>query len=1537
MKVLFLTSPAPLRAGFSTSEKRPPLGLGYVMAVLKQEGHIVYFSDEYLKPSRILDSDFLERKGIDFVGIYSNTICYQETLKLLEKLETKRKKTLWPGKIMIGGPHTSVGYKDIPGFVDFIVIGEGERAVLEIINGRIKDRVVHGEKIEDLDTLPMPAWEEFIHLPYDRSHRWHDVYPVYVMNTSRGCPFSCSFCSVKSIAGKTYRFQSAERIIDDVRHMMTYYGARCIYFREDHFTLNKERVTRFCELLLKKNIRIDWLCETRVDRLDDPGYQKLMADSGCRAFYIGVESGSPRMLELFKKGETVDQFIKAFDISKKVGIKTYASFIAGFPGETEEDARETDRLIKRIKPDFVGKNVFVGLPGSELYDYIKERGLYEYEDENRILYPIGFLENVKRFYGNNPYFYVYDRGKIRGRRDEDNTLRAASSTPPLLSVVMAVFNQQRFLPGSISSILTQSFKDFEFIIVDDGSTDESLRIIESYRDPRIKIIRSETNRGLAASLNRALEIARGRLIARMDADDISRRDRFQKQVEFLGKNPGYHLVGTWSKMIDAAGNETGEMKPPVSYVKIREAVSTRNPFVHSSTMFRKDAVFKTGLYDENFDYSQDYELWSRFLLFHKAKNLRTFLHYWRKHDAGSSVVDSEKQKLLGDAAVGRYVELFRILNSKESAPQRRAEEFVRRLIKRKDVLKKGEIVLLLCNYILGSTLALEKKGHYLGSLYGSFPGMVMNWFDSVLKDERLDESIRRWIRYRMAGILYDRKKFEESRELCLSILNEKEKKFVNPGEIYYYLGNIYKSENNGEWKTYLGKWVEYSRDKGRKSTTEIYRLGFTLLQLGRLEESANRFKRVLRKKDVHGDMIICTHIYLGDIYYQLENGRYHIHYKEALKLLKSKKKKSDLDVYRTASLYKRLREWARAARWFNRLLDKPKSGLIAGAYFHLAEIAFAREDEAAGREYLEKCLSLDPGHGKAKEYITPLPPVSVIIPTYNRPGLLKEAIGSVLDQEYTGFEVIVVNDAGADVGDVIDSFNDKRIRYLTHPENRGLGAARNTGIKSAKGKYIALLDDDDIYYPNHLREMVGALENSGFKVVYSDALRALQRKMDGGYKTVYKQVTIDSEPFISTAFSRVELLTRSIGSSCSFMFEKDCTRVAGGFDETLTTHEDLDFWRRLGLKFPFFHINAVTAEVRSRYDGTTMSSYRAGEMERNPAAVFERYKKHLIKEINRKGEKSVSDLYFSGRALYKMRRFKESQRFFQKVLARVGASPLCRAGAHLYVGTVKRAIKEGNWQIHYREGVDLLKKKKAKTIVDMFRLGSSYYFLGEYEKSKKWLEKVVQIGVFHPHTVAEVFFFMGDMARGNGGEDWKQWYEKGIARYKETPAKTVKEIFQLSKMLYELGDWDESRSRLKQIHRSRDISPDIHARAYLLSGDIAKKQGGKNWKECYRKAIDLFSRQRNKSHRDVYRIASLYKQIQRFEDSERWFKKLVKRREELEDELASGVYFHLGDIYFREKREKGKAKRCFLKTLELNPRHRKAGEYLAEIEELSHE
>ncbi len=404
MKILMMTSPAPRMAVFSTDEKRPPLGLGFLISVLKASGHQVFFVDNYLTPSNILETDFLSRRNIDFVGIYSNTICYQGTLSLFNKLQMLREKKRWSGKIIVGGPHTSVGCDTIPEFVDHIIVGEGEISILEILSGKERKRVVYGKRVVDMDGLPIPAWEEFIYLPYMWIDPWVDSFPIYTFNTSRGCSFDCNFCSVQSVWGKAYRFMSAERVVSDIEYMIKYYGLKGAYFREDHFTLSKSRVVDFCELLLKKNIQVEWICETRVDNLCDQEYLKLMSRAGCKAFYIGVESGSPRMLEFFRKGETVEQFVDAFRLAKEAGIKTYASFIVGAPTETREDRKATSNLITKIRPDYHCMNIYAGVPGSELYEYVRENKLYEYEDLNRVLYLKGHNKRVDKYYHGNPYF-----------------------------------------------------------------------------------------------------------------------------------------------------------------------------------------------------------------------------------------------------------------------------------------------------------------------------------------------------------------------------------------------------------------------------------------------------------------------------------------------------------------------------------------------------------------------------------------------------------------------------------------------------------------------------------------------------------------------------------------------------------------------------------------------------------------------------------------------------------------------------------------------------------------------------------------------------------------------------------------------------------------------------------------------------------------------------------------------------------------------------------------------------------------------------
>ncbi len=397
MNILLTTSAAPVKSPFSTCEKRPPMGLGSIYSVLRQQKHKIHFIDNYLTPTTFIQDGFLQTEKIDIVGIYANTICFADTLKMLNSIQQLREKKLWKGKIVLGGPHTSASLSTIPEFVDFVVVGEGERAILEIINGDHNERVIYSERISDLDSLPFQPWDIFNALPYDFSCQWFDDYPVYTMNTSRGCPFACTFCSVNSIWKKQYSFFSADRIIAEIEFLIKRHNARGIYFREDNFTLNTDRTISFCEKLITRGINIKWACESRVNNLNHD-LIKLMADAGCRALYLGIESGSQKMLDSLKKNITVDQIRNVVNWAKNCGIHTYCSLITGLPEETIDDYKLTMKLLRELKPHSYSFNIFVGIPGSPLYRKILDNNYYEYKDENELLYPPGFDIKTKFFY-----------------------------------------------------------------------------------------------------------------------------------------------------------------------------------------------------------------------------------------------------------------------------------------------------------------------------------------------------------------------------------------------------------------------------------------------------------------------------------------------------------------------------------------------------------------------------------------------------------------------------------------------------------------------------------------------------------------------------------------------------------------------------------------------------------------------------------------------------------------------------------------------------------------------------------------------------------------------------------------------------------------------------------------------------------------------------------------------------------------------------------------------------------------------------------
>ncbi len=230
--------------------------------------------------------------------------------------------------------------------------------------------------------------------------------------------------------------------------------------------------------------------------------------------------------------------------------------------------------------------------------------------------------------------------------------------------------------------------------------------------------------------------------------------------------------------------------------------------------------------------------------------------------------------------------------------------------------------------------------------------------------------------------------------------------------------------------------------------------------------------------------------------------------------------------------------------------------------------------------------------------------VSVIIPTYNRKDKLGDAIKSVLNQTFEDFEIIVVNDAGEDVTDLVSNMDDERVRLISHEENRGLAAARNTGLRNAKGKYIAFLDDDDVFYTNHLDVAVTELK-SGSRVVYTDAVRKSYKIEDGEYL-----LTGISVPY-SIDYDRNKLLIGNIAPVNCFVFEKELVDKSAGFDEELKVLEDWEFWLRLSGLVEFKHIKQNTVQVNWFDDGSTMTSSKTELFNSTRSGIYKQYEKEI--------------------------------------------------------------------------------------------------------------------------------------------------------------------------------------------------------------------------------------------------------------------------------------------------------------------------------------
>jgi len=390
-----MTTAPPIKSPWGVPGKLPPLGLAYVGAALEKADYQVEILDNYhlKKPIEQVKLE-IKRLEPEIVGITCGSVTYRRCIETAKAV----KEVLPSCKIVVGGwqpsymPESLMQHPEI----DYLVMGEGERAMVELANnitkGEDKSAIAkisgiayrHNGKtvktpstfIQDLDQIPFPARHLLPMHIYDRIIPYLDASPVETMNVVRGCPYNCAYCETKKLWGSRVRAFSPPRVVAEINDLVQNYGSKGVYFVGDNFTINKKRTVELCNLIKKEKLDIEWVCDTRVDQVSRELLRE-MKDAGCRTIWFGVESGSAPILEKLNKKITIEQITHAFKLCKAERIRIACSFMLGIPGETVKDMEATFKFARKLDPDWCQFNTYVAVPGSALYKEIMEKGLYD--------------------------------------------------------------------------------------------------------------------------------------------------------------------------------------------------------------------------------------------------------------------------------------------------------------------------------------------------------------------------------------------------------------------------------------------------------------------------------------------------------------------------------------------------------------------------------------------------------------------------------------------------------------------------------------------------------------------------------------------------------------------------------------------------------------------------------------------------------------------------------------------------------------------------------------------------------------------------------------------------------------------------------------------------------------------------------------------------------------------------------------------------------------------------------------------------------
>jgi radical SAM superfamily enzyme YgiQ (UPF0313 family) len=363
MKVVFIQS----KVGFEGGHTWEALGIGYLVSYLKKsfpnQIEFDFFSGFYDSDETIIQGC----KDAGVVGFSCTSPQFKHALDLANKIKTK------VNKIVFGGVHPTVLSKQVfsSQSVDWVFVGEGERAIVRILSSPIREQsrfITSWELIEDLDKLPFPdrnviKQERNILQAYKDERR-----RVASIFSSRGCPFKCTFCCSHSLWGRKVRYRSPGNILDEMDQLVRDWNIDFIKFSDDTFTVNRNRLLEFCREKVYRGLRVPFGANANVSTVDKDVLVSLV-QAGCEELWFGVESGSPKILREMDKHISIDKAMEVFKLCRQLGVKTRAYFLLGMPSETIEDIKMTEELAEKLDPDIVGFSLLAPFPGNQYYNH----------------------------------------------------------------------------------------------------------------------------------------------------------------------------------------------------------------------------------------------------------------------------------------------------------------------------------------------------------------------------------------------------------------------------------------------------------------------------------------------------------------------------------------------------------------------------------------------------------------------------------------------------------------------------------------------------------------------------------------------------------------------------------------------------------------------------------------------------------------------------------------------------------------------------------------------------------------------------------------------------------------------------------------------------------------------------------------------------------------------------------------------------------------------------------------------------------------